>query len=271
MGVSLLEALQFAETAKLAANRRSIYVKELRRCVSDFIHHVGNIQVDKVSPESVESWLATKTSNPWSRATNISRVSTLFEFAKRRRWAMMNPCDFIERVSIERGIPSTLTPDEATKLMAHCLSLRPQMLAWLSLMMFAGLRPTEARKMRWECIDFSKRRITVSAEMSKVRRSRIVEPPEACWRWLAVGADFRARLPVSLMSVRRFHKAIRGVMGWDAWKVDVLRHTCASMWLVLVPDPGRIAMQLGNSASVLMRHYYSIQTREDAEKFWAIS
>jgi hypothetical protein len=60
-------------------------------------------------------------------------------------------------------------------------------------------------------------------------------------------------------------------MGWKVWPKDILRHTCASHWLAIVPDAQRIALQLGNSPAILLRHYRSIVTKEDAERFWSTS
>lgn len=76
------------------------------------------------------------------------------------------------------------------------------------------------------------------------------------------------QLPISNATKKRLQRKLRAIMGWKVWPKDILRHTCASHWLAVVPDAQRIALQLGNSPAILLRHYRSIVTKEDAEKFW---
>lgn len=268
-GITLLDALRQLETAKLAANRRGAYVKHLSFCVKTFSRFVGNVPLSSIGTEHVESWLLSKGKNPSSRQTYIARLSTLFEFSKRRRWISENPCFYLERVTIDQNAPSVLSSTEASLLWRECIQLKPSGSAWLALALYAGLRPEEAMALRWEQIDFEGKRIFIRAETSKVRYHRIVEPPEKAFRLLQIAKESRGQLPISNTTKKRLQRKLRAIMGWNSWPKDILRHTCASHWLAVVPDAQKIALQLGNSPAILLRHYRSIVTREDAEKFWA--
>jgi len=61
------------------------------------------------------------------------------------------------------------------------------------------------------------------------------------------------------------------VLGWPAWKKDVLRHSAASYWLASDPDAGKIAMELGNSPAVLLKHYRELVSDEQAKAFWELT
>lgn len=267
-GITLLDALRQLETAKLAANRRGAYVKHLSFCVKTFTQFVGNVPISTIGTEHVESWLLSNGKNPSSRQTYIARLSTLFEFSKRRRWISENPCFFLERVTIDQNAPSVLSSLESDSLWRGCLRLRPSGSAWLALALYAGLRPEEAMMMQWEQIDFEGKRIFIRAETSKVRYHRIVEPPDRAFRALLEARAAGGQLPISNATKKRLQRKLRGIMGWKVWPKDILRHTCASHWLAVVPDAQKIALQLGNSPAILLRHYRSIVTKEDAERFW---
>lgn len=267
--MSFSTAVSHLEVSKLSSNKRPRYVRELVRSLKSFEKAIGDRHLTEVSTHDVESWLLSKGSNPGGRATRIARLSTLFEFARRRRWITENPCFFLERVTIDQRPPSILSAEQSERLWAACREHKPRGLAWLALALYAGLRPEEAMSSTWWDIDFAGQRIFVRAECSKVRSHRIVEPPAKAFRMLLDARESGGMLPLQPISKRRAQRRIRTAMGWTEWPKDILRHTCASMWLALIPDAPRIALQLGNSPQILLRHYRSIVLRQDAERFWA--
>lgn len=77
-------------------------------------------------------------------------------------------------------------------------------------------------------------------------------------------------LPFSRTTRRRFIRAARSHLGFAAWPQDVLRHSAASYMLAFHRDAGRVAYWLGNSPTILMRHYCELVPAEEAERFWKI-
>ncbi len=201
-----------------------------------------------------------------SRATAINRLSTLFSFAVRKGWRSDNPCERVERPHVEHGTPSILTVEEAKKALEYTRKRMPRFLPWLTLAMFAGVRPEEADKLTRGDIDVKRGIVTVDALAAKVRSRRIVHLKPAAVAWLRLKGD----LPLPHVTRRRCIRKLRDVLGWPAWKKDVLRHTAASYWLASDPDVGKIAMELGNSPAVLFRHYRELVGEEQAKDFWAL-
>ena len=66
-------------------------------------------------------------------------------------------------------------------------------------------------------------------------------------------------------------RRLRELLGWPIWKKDCLRHSAASYWLATDPDAGRVAMELGNSPGVLMKHYHALVKDADAKRFWELT
>jgi integrase len=55
------------------------------------------------------------------------------------------------------------------------------------------------------------------------------------------------------------------------WPPDVLRHSYASHWLPAYKNEHDLAQQMGNSPSVIHRHYRGLVTESEAKRYWAIS
>ncbi len=265
--VSIRHAIEGLIASKQLARRREKYLGELQRVLDQFARSCPD-NILEVTEHHVNEFVARHSRSAWTQATLISRISTLFEWAKRRRILTENPCEFIEKVSIDRKPPAVLTPEQAEKAIRSVASKRSRCLAWFALCMFAGLRPDEAAAIEWSSIDFEAQRVTITAASSKVRRHRIVTPKPVFWAWMHTARG--AELPIAFQPRRRCIRHVRDAMGLESWPQDVLRHSAASYWLALDKDPSGLAFQLGNSPQVLMRHYWNLQTPETAQRYFSI-
>jgi hypothetical protein len=55
-----------------------------------------------------------------------------------------------------------------------------------------------------------------------------------------------------------------------AWKANGLRHSYASYRFAQIGDAGRVAGELGNSATVVHRHYRELVKPGDAERWFSV-
>lgn len=256
--------------SKEAAHRRPVYVKSLRGYLARFIRGRESVPVAVVTLADVEAYLS-QFPHAGSRATQLNRLNTLFSYALRREIIAKNPCTRIERVSIERGAPSVLTVEQCETLLRHVAGNKPTQLAFLVLGLFAGLRPMEIARTGWPAVNLDAATVTVDAAASKVRRRRLVTLQPNAVAWLQLAKDRKALLPPSEQSARRFRRQWAKVLGFKGWPADILRHTAASNLLALTGDAGKTATSLGNSISILHRHYVGLIQPADAARFWAIT
>jgi len=254
--------------AKEAARRRPAYIRSLRQYLALFARGREDLPLSDVTVSHLDTWFASRREAPASQASNVGRLSALFEFGIRRGWLSMNPCRRLERITVEPKPPRILTPPEASRLMEFATVSEPGALGWFALCLFAGIRPGEADRLEWDAIGDGI--VTVDAAASKVRRRRIVHMMPAAVAWIALARSVGSRLPLPHATRRRAVRRVRDAIGLDAWPQDILRHSCASYWLAEVQDAGKVAHELGNSAGILLRHYRELVTKEDAAHFWAI-
>ena len=88
--------------------------------------------------------------------------------------------------------------------------------------------------------------------------------------WLRAARALGVTLPLN--TTQRFC-AVRGLveaLGWPTWKQDVTRHSAATYMLATSESAAAVANTLGNSESILRRHYLALVTRPQAEAFWAV-
>ena len=198
-----------------------------------------------------------------------NRVSILLSFAVRRDYRASNPCARLEQVTPPAKTPQILTPQEL-EICSRWFASNPRALGWFALSALAGLRPHEAQQTTWGNINTEEGWIRVEAQTSKIRQRRVVYPPKPALAWLRAARALGATLPLN--TTQRFC-AVRGLveaLGWPTWKQDVTRHSAATYMLATSESAAAVANTLGNSESILRRHYLALVTRPQAEAFWAV-
>lgn len=151
----------------------------------------------------------------------------------------------------------------------------PRLVPFFALRLFAGLRTSEASKMRWEWIDFERRTIRVPAEICKTRDDWLILPqylPDGgatVFAWLAAYRPFSRGRETVPSPCTKTQMRISAACGW---KTNVLRHTFATMLSSWNMDDGKtiLATRHTNTRTLFM-HYKGVnQPREEAERFFAL-
>ena len=263
--ISLAEAIRGCIEHRRASNCRRSYVENLRQCLEAFARGRETMPVSAITAQDVEEWLKPKSKTAWSRSGWRSRLSTLFGWCVLRRHLERNPVDEVPSVRIDHQPPRILTVDECRRLLALTREHHPQGLAWVVLGLFAGIRPGELDRLWWRSVRIARGIVLIDAEASKVRQRRIVPLEPVCVAWLRSCRG--SRLPIPHSTRRRMVRDLAKRMGWESWPADILRHTAASYLIAHHQDAGKVALWLGNSAPILMRHYREIVSRQAAEEW----
>lgn len=268
--VGLKQAITELIGAKKKANRRTKYTTSLRQTLERFMEGQELRPVNQITSSDIEEYLPTVGESPWTVATARQRLETLFSFCVSRRWCKSNPVDAIDSISIEHKGPTILSVAECKTLLKKCQETTPKLLPWLALGIFAGVRPEECDTVTWESIDLREKILVIDAASSKVRQRRIVPLSTNLIKWLRKAKKLEGALPISPTTRRRHQRTLRDAMKWEQWPQDVLRHTAASMMMARDRDASKVADALGNSPSILHRHYRELVKPKDAVEFWKV-
>ncbi len=264
---------------KLALNKRPKYVAELKRCAQVF-GRAGHADKDAshIMQDDVERWLHGKGWSPKSRVAYLINLATVFSWGVEKGHVSINPCAKIQRPTIDDHPPGILTVPECARLLSAALATdsptlkrgkKLQLLGYVSICLFAGVRPEEVQRMTWNEIHLEDQYLEVSALKSKTRRRRIVTISQALAAWLSEVTVPQGKIaPVN--TVKRL-RALRKLAGIEVWPHDVLRHSFASYHLAQHESAERTALQMGHAGTqMLFAHYRELVRPKDAAAFWAL-
>jgi len=266
--------------------------KQLSKKTLQELKSVGGIIVDtwkykrvnEVTGEMIKNYLnKTKTAKGkhFTNQTKLNRLTKIKQFLnfcmeKPREWVQENPCDGIT-IAAESKEVEILANSQVLALLEAAMkekeSVRAMMIPYLALGLFAGLRPEEAQKMHWECIeqlDEEKRiaQVKVPAEISKIGETRYAELSETGWS--LIKPYLKQIGPIGWS--RRAFRRIRDKSGFtsSAWPADCIRHTYASNWLAIYKERSHLAEIMGNSPAIIRKHYKRAIPIKDAEAYFEI-
>ena len=243
-------------------------------------------QVNDVTTEMIKSYL-NKTKTPkgkyFKNQTKLNRLTKIKQFfnycmEKPREWLKENPCDGI-MITTESKEVEILTNAQVVSLLEAAMmekeSVREIMIPYLVLGLFAGLRPEEAQKMRWEWIgtfDEDKKiaQVKVPADISKISECRYAELSEAGWDLIKPYLKQSGSIGWSRRAFRRIRDKA-GFFDAAAWPADCIRHTYASNWLAIHKERAHLAEIMGNSPAIIRKHYKRAIPIKDAEAYFKIS
>lgn len=208
--------------------------------------------------------------------TNFRRVlGTLFTFAKRRGYLLKDhdELDRVEKLRPDNGEIEIYTPDEFSRLLN---AASEDFLPSLAIGGFAGLRSSEIERLDWNEVHLDERFIQIKKGKTKTASRRLVPIVENLAAWLAPFA--KSSGPVWPHAHDSFYDAqqdtaaatVSGNRSAVDWKQNALRHSFISYRLAAVQNVNQVALESGNSAVMIHKHYKQLVTPSEAEKWFSI-
>jgi integrase len=260
------------------------YKLDLRGRLEKFTEYCGTLDACNITTARIQEWLDNLKLSPQSYRNYQAVLSVLFTFAVSRGYAYDNVVEQTERVKLKGGDIKIFTPAEIKRLLDTAKEKFQDYLPCIAIGAFAGLRSAEIERLEWRDIHLAEKFIVVSASNSKTASRRIVPIAENLAQWLADYANkegklFSGGLPLFHNLQRRIAAAT--VIDSDAandnpaqkavvWKGNGLRHSYASYRFAQTGDAGRVAGELGNSSTVVHRHYKELVKPADAVKWFNV-
>lgn len=234
-----------------------------------------------VTTAEVQEWLDGRKLKPQGYM-NFRRVLHLFfQFAVARAYAADNPIVGVQSEKLRGKDIAIFTPTEMARLLA---AASPDFLPCLVLGAFAGLRSAEIERLEWSDIDLAGRHIVVGASRAKTAARRIVPVSDNLAAWLAPYASCEGMVwtgghdafyEAQQDTAAATEIAANPEQGIKAqkpvpWKSNGLRHSYASYRFAEIQDAGRVAAELGNSASIVHKHYRELVKSADAKMWFSL-
>ena len=211
----------------------------------------------ELKPALCEQYLSSafKTPSQFNKARTM--LYGLFEFALKREWCDKNPIKLIEKQKvIEKEIIPLSNAQTESLLRSAENAKKRDCLPAVGLLLFAGIRPREVRRLKWKDIDLEEGFITVRSQCSKTGGVRHVEIMPALKRILTKYKS-DGKSAICPPDWNRKWKNIREESGFKGtWVQDVLRHTYASYFAKRYRDLPRLQLNMGHRDLSLLRSRY---------------
>jgi integrase len=265
---SAVQLVKELVTAKEKDGASQRHVSDLRSRLNIFAGKFDARPVATITSREIDDWLRSLNVSPVTRNHYRRLIVLAFNFAVKRGYATDNPADKTDKAKEPSGDVGILSISEAAQLL-ECAT--PEVLPYIALGLFAGLRRAEIQRLDWSEIDFGSGLIKVKAEKSKTAQKRFVTIQPNLKEWLLQVRKHRGRIAAENSEFRKQLDDARAAAGITKWPDNALRHSFASYHLAHFKNAAATALELGHHDSrITFAHYRELVKPKEAERFWDI-
>jgi integrase len=223
-----------------------------------------------------------------ARSRNNARqtIGAFFKFCRERGW-LPRDHEGIELISKFKEAPKGITVFTPWEMSKYLMYAREELVPFLAIGGFAGLRSAEIQRLDWQQIHLSDRFIEVTAKIAKTASRRVVPISDNLAQWLTPYVKQAGRVvPFENMSkqiewlVGAANKGLReeakaaGNNPDEAasldWKKNALRHSYISYRVAEIQNVNQVALECGNSPAMIFKHYRELVRPAEAKKWFSI-
>lgn len=275
------------------------YIVELEGQLNRFVEKFGKRMFHTLTKNEIQDWINTK--GPSNKTKNGYRTTLQavynFGLIDGNLWCGENPVSLIKAYPESTEAPQFLKVPQVIKLLRGAEEHDRDLLPFLCLGLFTGMRRSEILCLRWKDVDFDSGTIYVSGSIAKTSDWRNAFMPENLSKWLAPFRQkdaFRFVVPFANNPPPGNRKPTRtytpeeerlwrcgnieghrrrdllAKIEFGEWPENALRHSAATYLFALWEDMGRVTTALGHGADVSKENYRGRATKAEAEKYFAI-
>ena len=248
--------------------RSASYARSIRQTRNRLTGLHGRL-LSEIMPETISREVDGMT--PEVRNLSIRILHALFAFGIRRGYCAENPVRRVDRAQREPSEIAIYSAQEVASILTTAQEYAPQLIPFLVVSFFCGLRRAEALRLEWPAIDLTENYVRLPAAITKTKRRRHIEISENARAWLAPYAHSIGRICPHSGGALADRLCVLARKHGIATIKHGARHSFASYWLAMHGEIDQLCLFLGHTnPKVTFHHYAKAATRREAEKFWAI-
>lgn len=236
--------------------------------------HFGQANAPEIPTGELQAYIEAASTNQKSRKTYRTLTASLWRFAGVHEVFISTAAERLPlyKQAAKKRI-EILSPAQAKLLLKN---IAPEFRAWLVLNLFSGLRAQEIishndaikPSLRWENVRRADKVIDVPADVSKRRKRRIIPILPTLEKWLAHINPPDSGKIVPSMPTRGETARLGELIG--GWPRNVLRHSYGSYRAADTKDAPALALEMGNSVTMIEAHYMEAVGAADSAAFWGL-
>jgi integrase len=259
---ALVRELLAAKQADGASKR---YLQDLSWRLNRFAQDFGEKMVATITSAEINDWLRGLKVAPVSRNNYRRVLVVLFNRAVKGKYAASFSGEDIDQAKEVDKAPGILTVQQTARLLE---AASPELLPYLAIGAFAGLRRAELERLDWSDVRFDGDLIEVTGAKAKTAQRRLVKMQPNLREWLLPVSKRAGK--ITPKDFRQQFNETRQRADLTDWPDNALRHSFASYHLAHFNDAAALALQMGNSPGVIFKHYRELVRPKDAERYWNI-
>lgn len=280
-----VESLKQAKSGQISRQYLRTLGIQLDRIVEKLgempISHLGGVNINEFisglclrdSTAEDGKTMPGKPASPKFRKHILGAMRQVAKHAIARGWLTKGVVGF-EIVETPRqgkgGAIHIFTLREIKALLRHAdLDLIP----FLAVGAFAGLRSAEIERLDWSEIDLVQGQIEITVAKAKTASRRLVPLTDNLKAWLAphhrtAGRVFAHSTSGGNLAMRL--QALAKRAGLTGWRKNALRHSFISYRVAAVQNVSQVALEAGNSPQIVFSNYRNVVKPADAQKYLGI-
>jgi integrase len=264
--ISVSEAMERLIASRQKSGRSERYCHDLRLRLKRFATDFQGTTVGTITARQLDEWLGNLPVAPGTRNTFRRDLRTLFSYCEKHGYCRTNEAKKTERAKDVDKPAGILTVQQTIALLNAC---DDDILPYVAVSLFAGLRAAEVQKLDWSEIDLDSGHIEVAAAKSKTSRRRLVPISDSLAAWLRPIARLRGAVTPERLRMR--FDAVKAGARLQKWPPHAMRHSYGSYRLAQCHDAARVSLEMGNSPQMVFAHYRELVKPKDAERYWKIA
>lgn len=168
------------------------------------------------------------------------------------------------KVKVGDNETEIFTPEQMRKILELA---EPDMIPSIVIGAFCGLRAAEITRLHWSAVDFDRKIIMVRATQAKTASRRVVPLSDNAIEWLRPHL-IDGRIVHDNEIYRRITPLAK--KAGFTWPNNVLRHSYISYRIAIIKSAEQVALEVGNSAAIIFKHYRELATEQQAEEWFDI-
>jgi integrase len=253
--------------AKEADGVSAYHLRDMRYRLGAFAEKFDGRMVATITSKEIDAWLRSRPLSGLTRNHYRQHMVAAFNFAVRQGYATANPAAGAAKAKVISAAPGILTVSETARLLE---AATPDILPYIAIGLFAGLRRAELERLDWSEIDFESGLIEVKAKKSKTAQRRHVQIQPNLREWLMPLRKLKGSV-TSTLGFRESWAQAREAAGITEWPDNALRHSFASYHLAHFKNAAATALELGHHDSrITFAHYRELVKPKEAERYWNI-
>lgn len=283
------EFVKLKETAGLSER----HLADLRSRLTAF-SAAFRCPADEITAPLLQAYLDKLNGAARTKLNHWRHIITFFRWGVKRK---LVPRDMLEELeSIEKPKPvggevGVFTPAQLSEMLEAVRIYRPDLIAWVAVAAFCGLRTAEILRLDWSKVNIEKRHVEVTADMAKTASRRLTPLCDAAITWLQMVpsregpvspySEENKALAAIMQSVGKLRKEREreraSAVGEQPKPVDKfkwvrngMRHSFCTYRLEVIQDAAKVSLEAGNSTTMLFRNYRELSTKQEADAWFGV-